>query len=325
MHSLFFLFTLLSYQHVYTTFPKGLQQLSRLELHLPVISYDESSKRYDSGIIDHISFIVVDQAYKVTCDDDVYFITVPHQQCMLYDSHQWRETKHLVSGDKLLCRDSNFVTVAKIEIIKKRIHLCEIIVAPHHTFFATERGILMHNNEAVVAVGALALTATLVPPVIPIITTIKCVGLVGLFGTVLWNLFGKKKNGQNNCKESNLSSSGAPASPPPQKPDDDDENEFKKRHPHGRYEDAPYHKNHQSGRKSPRPIDGQKALDNSFAIEGTNDARVGVSNKEIVMFRTTRPGIYHGYVVKANDKNAASAIATLVKHGIIKLNGKFIQ
>jgi hypothetical protein len=131
--------------------------------------------------------------------------------------------------------------------------------------------------------------------------------------------FNKKKKPLDSC---------GPDSPMPKDPKKPNKNErddeFKQRHPHGRYEDASYHRAQQSGRKSPRSLDGQKALDNSFLIEDSNGARVGVSHRQIVILKRTSPGIYHGYVVQWNDTSAASAIKVLIKEGIINRRGKFL-
>jgi hypothetical protein len=40
-------------------------------------------------------------------------------------------------------------------------------------------------------------------------------------------------------------------------------------HPNGRYEDAGYHKSFRSGKKKPRPTNGQEALDNSYPLSET--------------------------------------------------------
>ena len=206
------------------------------------IEKNENSKKIDYGTIENISFVRLDHVYKVTCDDGTYFITTADQQCILYGSQQWCKVKRFVPGDRLLCKNNRFVTVAAIEQIKENTQLCQIEVAPHHTLFVTNRGILVHNNEVAVATGAVVALAAVAPPLIPIITVAKCVGLVGLFGAAVWRLLSKKKNSTIKQKYTHdVSPSTGSSSPlPPKKPDDEDE--FKKRYPHGRYEDAPYHK-----------------------------------------------------------------------------------
>jgi hypothetical protein len=74
-------------------------------------------------------------------------------------------------------------------------------------------------------------------------------------------------------------------------PNDDDKN----KHPHGIYEDADYHGQCQNGRKSPRPKDGQEALDNSYAFGEELSGRVAIQDGEFVILRCHNPGKYHGY------------------------------
>jgi len=50
------------------------------------------------------------------------------------------------------------------------------------------------------------------------------------------------------------------------------------------------------GVKSPAPINGQAALNNSFQIESMPKQRVGISENQIVIFKQTGHGEYHGYV-----------------------------
>ena len=83
-----------------------------------------------------------------------------------------------------------------------------------------------------------------------------------------------------------------------------------------------YHKNHQSGRKSPRPIDGQTALDNSFEINARSGKRIGVSCRQIVELNYTSEGLYHGYVVEWPNLERSVQIL-LKKNNLVKTGGKF--
>ena len=73
---------------------------------------------------------------------------------------------------------------------------------------------------------------------------------------------------------------------------------------HGVYEDAPYHTSTGNSVKSPKPIDGQAALDNSIQIKPTSPRRLGYSNGQFVVLDETRPGLYHGHVPKLPHKEA---------------------
>ena len=84
--------------------------------------------------------------------------------------------------------------------------------------------------------------APLVTSIIP--TAAKAVAILGVASAALYSLF--TKSGGRSIGRSNANSSSS-SSAPPLPPGDDDE--FKKKHPHGRYEDIGYHKNYQSGKK----------------------------------------------------------------------------
>lgn len=329
MYSVFlFFFLSFFYQYSYAAFvpktiihtPYALQQLGTIKRGQVIVSYNESSKKSGYGTIENISFLTVAQAYKVTCEDGTYFITRPDQQCMLYDSHQWCKVKRLVTGDRLLCKNNRLVTVVAIEQIKENTQLCQIEVAPHHTFFVTERGILVHNNEVALATGAVVALAAVAPPLIPIITVVKCVGLVGLFGAAVWQLLSKNK--KRDIKQNVSPSTGSSSPPPPKKPDD--ENEFKKRHPHGRYEHAGYHSKQDNGYKSRRPTNGQQALDESMLIEDQSRHRISLNNGEFVVMYETSPGLYHGHI-RAWKELTTAMQKTLIKHRITKINGKILK
>ncbi len=90
-------------------------------------------------------------------------------------------------------------------------------------------------------------------------------------------------------------------------------------HPNGVYEDAPYHTIGNSV-KSPRPIDGQAALDNSIQIKPTSPRRIGTSNGQIVVLDKTMPGLYHGHV-RAWGELTNSMRSVLIKGGLVSRKG----
>jgi hypothetical protein len=102
-----------------------------------------------------------------------------------------------------------------------------------------------------------------------------------------------------------------------------DPEEFKKLHPHGLYDDASYHKKYQSGRKSPRPKDGQAALDNSFTYSDDARNRIGISQGQFVKLHRTRAGEYHGYVLELEEL-PKGARSILYKAGLINGKGKIL-
>jgi len=134
-------------------------------------------------------------------------------------------------------------------------------------------------------------------------------------GGVGLHLYKEKQRNKNQSRigDYSISCSGEPEDP----------DKFKKKYPHGRYEDASYHHRNSKGRKGPAPKDGQAALDNSFQIQDTSPRRIAVSGNEIVILDQTSPGCYHGHVrewhgLKQNMKNI------LVKNKLVKPSGKII-
>ncbi len=122
------------------------------------------------------------------------------------------------------------------------------------------------------------------------------------------------------------------SAPDPLKPEDEEEKkikeeeEFKKKHPKGRYDDASYHKNYQLGNKSPRPINGQKALDNSFEVpvkEGIGRRRIALSDDQFVVLTETMEGLYHGHV-RVWGELLTEMRNVLIKQGLTTKSGKII-
>jgi|GEM_PF-5703778 len=98
---------------------------------------------------------------------------------------------------------------------------------------------------------------------------------------------------------------------------------FKNNNPNGRYEDAGYHKSVRSGKKNPRPTNGQEALDNSYPLSETTPRRIGISNKEFVVLDRTQEGLYHGHV-RSWEELTSDMQKALKKAGIVTDKGKFI-
>ena len=99
-------------------------------------------------------------------------------------------------------------------------------------------------------------------------------------------------------------------------PDPDDE-EWKKKHPHGRYEENPKHHQNSRGNVSKPPRDGQAALDNSIEVPG-RDCRVSIQDNQIVMLQQHRFGRYHGYIVEDFKVLHRSVKNALYEAGLIK-------
>jgi hypothetical protein len=92
----------------------------------------------------------------------------------------------------------------------------------------------------------------------------------------------------------------------------------------GKYQDAPYHTAKGNSIKSPRPINGQHALDNSFQIKDTSSHRIAISNGQIVVLKATSKDLFHGYVVTW-DQLEQEMKNVLINNGLVKPNGKIIK
>jgi hypothetical protein len=299
--------------------PQGFISIGQLQKGSYVTSYDLTKNNYLQGAVSNHRTYASSLACKVFCDD-ISFVASPDQIVMA--NKQWRLVKDLKKGDYLKCydvsrrsgnteTDSSYAVVLSVEVYIDEQSLCEITIEPFHTFCVTPRGILVHNSPAIVISAA--------PVIVPVIA--KTAGVVATIGVMLWHLLSKKKNGNKNRFIQDSSSFGC-SSPSPKKPNDEDE--FRRKHPHGRYDDVGYHKDHQSGRKSPRPIDGQRALDNSFDIPGKERTRVGFSQGQFVVLNETVEGVYHGHV-RVWDELRPVMQNILKDLGIVTKRGKFIK
>ncbi len=96
--------------------------------------------------------------------------------------------------------------------------------------------------------------------------------------------------------------------------------------PYGVYHDAGYHyKGGPSGLKSPAPINGQAALNNSFEIKNLPKQRVGISENQIVILKKTAEEKYHGYVptweyIRKNQ----NIYNTLIENNLVNKKGRIL-
>ena len=95
-------------------------------------------------------------------------------------------------------------------------------------------------------------------------------------------------------------------------------------HPHGIYQDAPYHKKIGNWLKSACPLDGQLALDNSISLGPNSFGRIGISRGQIVMLRRTQEGLYHGYIIELK-KLERTIKDSLIATGFINKKGKILR
>ena len=98
----------------------------------------------------------------------------------------------------------------------------------------------------------------------------------------------------------------------------------------GTYDGASYHHSNSNGNKSPAPLDGQKALDNSVPIEGSNRHRISVCFGEfVVLHMTHRDGphgpIYHGHIRKHWNDLSREMQNSLLNAGLVREKAKKIR
>jgi hypothetical protein len=229
----------------------------------------------------------------------------------------------LVHVDQLIYQNSTWIRASELlnEIIKKDITLYRITTYPDHNFLI-KNNFLVHNFAPVILLEA----AIEVPQIVQAAGTL-------IAGFATW--FGLKKvansldsatiesNKRAREREQNKSKINSSAPIPPEDP----ENEFKKKHPNGKYEDAPYHHNNSHGPKSRAPIDGQKALDNSclYKEKGINrcQRRIGISNNQFVVLDETGNQNFHGHV-RTWDGLFEEMQNLLIKNGKVTPKGKIL-
>jgi hypothetical protein len=89
------------------------------------------------------------------------------------------------------------------------------------------------------------------------------------------------------------------------------------------YEPNPKHGATAKGNVSAEPTNGDAVLKDAVPFKNTSSAKVGVdpSTGEYVMFRETRPGVYHGYAVKSFNDLPNEAKAALQAAGKVSQKG----
>ncbi|HTM05894.1 MAG TPA: hypothetical protein VL201_01515, partial [Patescibacteria group bacterium] len=161
-----------------------------------------------------------------------------------------------------------------------------LTVGPPHHLYVGKHAVLAHNVVPFVLVATAPLTSTIA---VKVATTALGTGLV-TFGAWIANCFAKNRNNKRPKLSAPVQATGSGSAF--FNPNDDDKNQ----HPHRIYEDVDYHGVTQNGRKSPRPKDGQKALDNSYEFTcAKSNSRVAIQDGEFVILRSHNPGRYHGY------------------------------
>ena len=88
--------------------------------------------------------------------------------------------------------------------------------------------------------------------------------------------------------------------------------------------DAGYHHQQSKGRKSPAPIDGQGALNNSIPINDKSTGRIGISSGQFVVLKKTSEGLFHGHI-RPWDELEDQMKNALRDNGLVNSKGKILN
>ena len=228
-------------------------------------------------------------------------IASQNQKFYLPDRNSWKSASSLKPGDQLQAADGSCSILEEIIKYHGNYRLYDITVETHHNFFISSEDILVHNEPVILFTLVWVFGGGTIEFLGASVSLVAWGGLVAL---KMHYDAKAKSNLQETCQDiirSGVCSSGGPEDPDPNDP----RNKYKKisthNYPNGRYEDAPYHHKNSSGRKSPGPKDGQKALDNSVRISESSVHKIGISEGEFVVLMKTAEGIYHGHVRSWNN------------------------
>jgi len=237
---------------------------------------------------------------------------------------KWQKATYLKKGDALLsvtcCSlEDTLMPIKDVYLINSKNRIYDISVAKYHNYLVSSKNILVHNAMSVMVGITFAFGEKVV----------EFVGATIGVGVLSWLI--DKNNKKIKIKPkidfNKFNSGGGPKKPkkkkqkeavlPPNKSKDDS------LYPNGKYEDAPYHKMQQSGRKGPKPLNGQKALDKSMLIDDNSSRRISVSDKEFVVLDETSVGKYHGHT-RPWDKLNDDMRAIIRQNKLVSKKGKIL-
>ena len=103
-----------------------------------------------------------------------------------------------------------------------------------------------------------------------------------------------------------------------------------KKNPNGISTGITYHHKNSRGRKGASPTNDQRALDNSIKIKNNSSGRVSVDGEEIIVFRQSAPGKFHGHVreweqLEQEGKMGHRIMRRLREEGLVNSKGKILK
>jgi hypothetical protein len=279
----------------------------------------DNNRAHAISTVTHIYTTTERHCVALVLEDDTAPIICSYDQKFYCPTIQtWKSAKNLHSGDFLINSNGSYKKIKSVTTLKTPTKLFDISVSPHHTFFVSEHDILAHNILPIAVGFSLAFGG-------------GAIEWLGVYGgiAILGSLFGFAIN-KNKKEKATIKFFGDCGG----SPDPDDPNNFNKKKnthtsetstkdPNGRYEDAPYHTKNGNGRKSARPKDGQKALDNSLLYNNRVPHRIGISAGEFVVLYQTSEDLYHGHIRKWKDLEPDMQ-KVLRKAGLVTSKGKII-
>ncbi len=246
-------------------------------------------------------------------------------------------------GDAIYSAYQGSVAIASIELVKESLTVYALEVDSAHNFFVGNYGILVHNmffpeliNLSAAMAPTLATGATIGGCFGPI-TFAGGVALGGVIG-IAAKIFSDKVRSKYLLhfdidkvagqlkdhkvekvfqKKKGLIDDSSSCAGDPEDPDG------RKKYPHGRYEDAPYHHINSKGSKNPCPKNGQVALDRSLLIKKSSPHRISIDNGEFVVLKQTREGLFHGYTCGWKELSSEMQKALLEARWVSN-NGKIL-
>jgi len=102
--------------------------------------------------------------------------------------------------------------------------------------------------------------------------------------------------------------------------------DFKRQHPHGKYKGSSKHHEYSRGDISKTPRDGQKALNDSYDVQGSR-CRVAIQDGKIIILKYEEDGVYHGFIAEDFHDLDERVQQSLVNNKLVRTikSGKLVK
>lgn len=262
-------------------------------------------RTYKLSKVTHTTNYALPKSIKIITANDI-IIAAPKQKFYLPHAQKWISAKkisfkdHLGTGNAACTQEFTTVHLDRVT------DFFDIRIDDIHTFCVSTDDIIVHNFP----LFFIGFTIAWGGGQIALDGIYAGICIAGWWlGTTL--LKGKNSSGSNNFKMNPFISYGSP---------DPDDDEWKKKHPHGRYVESPKHNQNSRGRIGKPPRDGQAALDNSFEVHGKR-YRIAVQDGNVVQLMRTAINEYHGFIVE-ETRLLRDAAKTALRNNGFNINQK---